>query len=127
VVHLWAWQQRSIARLEAALQDREPVFPRWNPQVNPEAESSTDQINDWIYQANRERPWTEVYQNWQKGFRRLIELGEKIPERDLLDPSRYPWMEERPLALVFLGTYDHHQEHLEKLQAWFEEKTNEQE
>lgn len=120
VAHLRAWQQRSIARLEAALQDREPVFPQWNPQVEPDSDGDTDRVNDWIYQANRERPWLEVYQNWRNGFLRLLELGEQIPEKDLLDSSRYPWMEERPLALVFLGTYDHHQEHLEKLQAWLE-------
>ena len=29
VAHLMAWQQRSIARVEAALLDREPVFPGW--------------------------------------------------------------------------------------------------
>jgi hypothetical protein len=31
IAHLWAWQQRSIARLEAALSNREPEFPKWLP------------------------------------------------------------------------------------------------
>ncbi len=122
MAHLWAWQQRSIARLEAALQDREPAFPKWNPQFDPEVESSTDQVNDWIYRANRDLPWVEVQRNWRDGFLRFLELAEKISEKDLLDPSRYAWMGDRPVALVLLGTYDHHQEHLEMLQAWLEKK-----
>jgi hypothetical protein len=27
IAHLWAWQQISIARMEAGLQDRKPEFP----------------------------------------------------------------------------------------------------
>jgi len=29
IAHLRAWQQRSIARVEAALSDREPDYPDW--------------------------------------------------------------------------------------------------
>ncbi len=121
MAHLWAWQQRSIARLEGGLHDREPRFPQWLPGVDPESEPATDQINDWIYQTNRERPWPEMRQAWQAGFQRFLELGAQFPERDLLDPSRYPWMDGLPLALVLVASYDHHQEHLEKLQAWLQE------
>ena len=119
--HLRAWQQRSIARLEAALSDREPVFPKWLPELDPDSESSTDQINAWIYETNRDEPWPAVHQNWRDGFLRFIELGERISERDLLDESRFSWMEVRPLALVLVSSYDHHQEHLDKLHAWLKE------
>lgn len=118
--HLWAWQQRSIARMQAALHNREPDFPRWHAEIDPNAEGNTDQINDWIYRAYRDRPWSEVHQSWRDGFLKFLESGEGILERDLLDAGRYPWMEERPLAFVLLASYDHHQEHLEKLQAWLQ-------
>ena len=36
IAHLRAWQQRSIARLEAALLDREPEFPRWPEELVPD-------------------------------------------------------------------------------------------
>jgi hypothetical protein len=29
VAHMWAWQQGSVARMEAALQDRQPAYPDW--------------------------------------------------------------------------------------------------
>jgi len=121
MVHLWAWQQRSIARMQAALEGHEPIFPRWNPQLDADAVASTDQVNDWIYQANRGRSWAEVHQMWQDGFLRFLELGGKVAEIDLLDSERYPWLKGNPLALVQLGSYDHHKEHLEKLQAWLME------
>ncbi|MFO7539628.1 MAG: ClbS/DfsB family four-helix bundle protein [Chloroflexota bacterium] len=115
VAHLWAWQQRSIARLEAALADKEPVFPHWQPDIDVDDIGSTDQINAWIYNAYREQAWESVYQNWRDGYLRLLLLAEQISERHLLDSSRYAWLEGYSLALILLATYDHHQEHLEKL------------
>ena len=119
--HLRAWQQRSIARLEAALSDREPIFPKWLPYVDPEVEINTDQINAWIYETHRDESWAIVRQNWDDGFLLLLDLSERISERDMLDESRYTWMEMRPLALILLGTYDHHQEHFDKLLVWLKE------
>jgi len=119
--HLRSWQQRSIARLEAALSDREPIFQKWLPELDPDSEVSTDQINAWIYETHRDESWVTVRQNWKDGFSRLLELGERISERDMMDESRYIWMEMRPLALILIGTYDHHQEHLDKLLAWLKE------
>jgi hypothetical protein len=119
--HLRAWQQRSIARLEAALSDREPIFPNWLPELNPDLEVNTDQINAWIYETHRDESWVTVRQNWKDGFSRLLELGERISDRDMMDESKYTWMETRPLALILIGTYDHHQEHLDKLLAWLKE------
>ncbi len=121
ITHLRTWQQRSLARLEAGLRDRPPEFPQWIPGVNAEDDAATDQVNDWIYRANRQRPWPEVHQDWHAGYLRLIELAQGISERDLLDPGRFSWMGGVPLAFVLLATYDHHQEHLEKLQAWLKD------
>jgi hypothetical protein len=124
IAHLWAWQQRSIARMEAARLNREPEFPRWLPELEPDAEGSTDQINAWIYETYREQPWSKVHQNWREGFQRFLVSAEGISERDLLDDGRYSWLPEYPLALVLLASYDHHQEHLEKLLAWLREHGN---
>lgn len=117
LAHLRAWQQRSIARIEAALHNREPELPQWLPQLDPDEYDNTDQINAWIYATYRDQPWTEVHQQWRAGFLRLLELGEALPEPLLLDSSRFAWMQGHALAFVLIGSYDHHQEHLEKLLA----------
>lgn len=115
IAHLHAWQQRSIARMEAAQHNREPEFPQWLPALDAEAQDSTDQLNAWIYATYHDQPWSEVHQNWRDNFRRFLELAEAMPEPALLDSSRYAWLDGHPLAFVLVASYDHHQEHLEKL------------
>lgn len=119
VAHLMAWQQVSLARLEAGLQNREPAFPKWPNRLNPETEEPLEEINGWIYQTHRERPWSGVYADWRQGFLRLLELGRAIPEEALLAVGRYAWLGELPLAAVLTNSCKHHQEHLEILQGRF--------
>jgi hypothetical protein len=115
IAHLLTWQKRSIARVEAALHNREPEFPQWPANLNPELENDTERINDWIYEINRDLSWLKIHQIWKEGFLRFLELAEPIPEPNLLDAGRYPWLNGRPLAFILLASYDHHQEHLDKL------------
>ena len=124
IAHLRAWQQRSIARMEAARLNREPEFPQWLSGLDPDAEGNTKQVNDRIYETYRDQPWSEVHQQWSEGFLRFLELGEGLSERDLVDGGRYPWLEGHPLALVLIASYDHHREHLEELLAWLQEHRN---
>lgn len=119
--HLWAWQQISIARLEAALSDREPKFPKWVAELQTDWENDINQTNDQIYEICRAKPWPKIYQSWRKGFLKFLDLAAKIPEKDLLDSSKYPWLDSYPLADILLSSYDHHQEHLEKLIGWLKD------
>ena len=121
IAHLYAWQQRSIARTEAALLDREPQFPQWLPGIDPDDYGKTDQTNAWIHATYRDLPWTRVYENWRTGYLRFIQSGEGISEKDLLDSGRYPWLGGHPLVFVLIASYDHHQEHYEILRAWLQE------
>jgi hypothetical protein len=121
IAHLWAWQQRSIARVEAALQDREPAYPPWAPSLDPEGDA-VDPVNEWINTTNQDRPWESVHRDWQEGFLRLIELGEAVPEEDLMDKTKYPWLEGYSLYDVLHGSYEHHHiEHYEALVPWLKE------
>ena len=61
--------------------------------------------------------WTQIYTQWRTAFSHFLELGAALPEPALLDASRYAWLNGYSLADVLLGSYDHHQEHLEKLLA----------
>lgn len=122
LAHLWAWQQRTIARNEAAKVDREPIYPEWPADVNPDAEGSADTINAWIYATYHDQSWPAIYHKWRTGFQRFIDSAAEISERDMLDSDRYTWLDGYSVALVVLASYDHHQEHYEKLQAWFKEQ-----
>ena len=125
IAHLWAWQQRSISRMEAALNNREPEFPIWSEKLDPESEDDLDRINAWIYETYRETPWSSVYKNWREGYLRFLELGEETPEKDLLDPGRYAWLEGQPLSLVLQSSYEHHHiDHYEPLLAWLRQNGN---
>lgn len=115
IAHLWAWQQRTLARAESARLDREPVFPRWPQDINPEEEGATDRINAWIYETCREQSWAEVHQNWKVGFEGLLESAAGVAERDLLETERYPWLKPYSLANYLIASYHHHLEHIETL------------
>lgn len=117
IAHLWAWQQRTLARVEAARQGQEPQMPEWLPGVDAEDEASTDRINAWIFESNHDLSWPIVHEKWRSGYLRLLELADAIPEPALLDSSRYGWMEGYPISFVLVASYDHHQEHLDKLLA----------
>jgi hypothetical protein len=115
LAHLRAWQQLSIARLEAAHFGREPVMPGWPVGPDPDEESQLDENNARIYATYRDQTWSEVYRAWRDGFLRLLALAEVLPEADLLDWAKYPWLHGHAPLDVLRGTYEHHREHLEDL------------
>ena len=124
MTHLWGWQQISIARMEAGTLDREPEFPQWIMELQGIWEENADKTNARIYEINHKKPWFEIHQNWRDGFLRFLELGEPISEKDLLDGDRYFWLKGYSLAFILVASYDHHQEHIEKLLDWLREHAN---
>jgi len=124
IAHLWAWQQISIARMEGGLKGQEPEFPKWIVESVENWEEDADRVNALTFTTQHNKPWSEIYQNWKNGFLRFLELGETISESDLLDGDRYPWLRGYPLAFILVASYDHHQEHLEKLLGWLRQHEN---
>ena len=117
LAHLWAWQQLTQARLKAALQGGEPVFSLWPAELNESAANSPDEINAWIHSFYVSTPWPIIRKDWQGCFQGVLDLAGKLPEREMLDSENYPWLGGYPLINVLIATYDHHQEHYEKLLA----------
>lgn len=118
MAHLLAWQARSVARMEAGLLNVEPNFPDWPEGFDINEEEPVDVINAWIYEKHRDRSWEDVHADWKANFERLIELGEAIPEDQLLEVGRYAWLGEYALVEVLDGSRDHHEEHYEMLMGW---------
>jgi hypothetical protein len=121
VAHMWAWQQASVARADAALHDREPDYPRWWVVMGPDPNEDVDRTNAWIYETNRDKPWPSTYADWKAQFQHYLELLKQIPESDLLQPGRYAWMGSYALAASSMGSMEHHEEHMEILLAWLHE------
>ncbi|MEP6775428.1 MAG: ClbS/DfsB family four-helix bundle protein [Chloroflexota bacterium] len=116
VAHLWAWQQRSVARIEAFLNHSEPQYPKWPQTLVPDSEDeNVDQLNAWIYETNRNKSWPNVHEDWREQFQRLLQLVEEVPQEDLVAPGAHTWMEGYPLSATIEGTYEHHEEHLNEL------------
>ncbi len=124
MAHLWGWQQLSIARLEAARDDREPEFDLWPADLEPESveEDNVDQINAWMVETYSAKPWVDVYADWKAGYLQFLALSETTPEADLFDPDRYSWLEGWPLFRVLEGSYEHHHvDHLLPLMEWLQQ------
>lgn len=113
--HLRAWQQVSIARLEAAQLGREPVMPGWTAGGDPDHEPDLDANNARIHATYRDASWADVHRAWREGYLRLLALAEAIPDHDLYDHAKYPWLAGHTLLDVLRGTYEHHREHLDEL------------
>jgi hypothetical protein len=118
--HLWAWQQISIAWMQGGINHREPEYPRWIVESVGNWEKDSDQVNALTFKHNHQNPWPEIYQMWNNGLLQFLELGNRIPEGELLDGDRFPWLKGYNLAYVLIASYEHHQEHLEKMRDWLD-------
>ena len=119
IAHLMAWQQLSIARLEAAQLNKEPVLPNWLAGSDPDSEEDLEQFNARIHETYHQQPWLSVYQDWRDGFLRFLKLGAEVPDIDLANTERYPWLKGHSLFAVLQGSYEHHHDdHLEPLLVW---------
>ena len=124
VNHLWGWQQISIARVNGGILNREPEFPNWLMSCPGGWDEDTNQTNAWIYKSFHNQSWAEAHTKWRDGFLQLLDLSGTLSERDLLDGDRYSWLNGYSLAFILVASYEHHQEHLDKLVSWLQEHEN---
>lgn len=118
VAHMWSWQQASVARMEAALQDKQPDYPAWWIQRGPDPEADVDGTNALLYRLSKDKPWQVVYFDWKTQFIHYLELTTQISEKDFLQAGRYAWLGNYAIANSSNGSLDHHKEHYEALTEW---------
>jgi hypothetical protein len=122
MAHLWAWQQISIARMEGGLESQEPNYPQWIVESIENWEDDSDRINALTFDKFHEKSWSDIYQSWKHGYIRFLDLGNQFSEPDLLAGGKYPWLNGYSLAFILIASYDHHQEHFDKLKKWLKEQ-----
>ena len=114
VAHLTGWRRRTVRRLRATLNHESEFTTPWPPDLQDDNE-----INAWIYEANRNRPLADVLSDSREVFQQLVDAINAFPDDELNNPQRIAWLEGVPLSgrLVF----DHfHEEHEPDMRAWLD-------
>jgi hypothetical protein len=115
IAHLTSWRLTTAARLEAGLRGGEPAMP-WPAPLDEE--DDLDEINRWFFETNRDKPFAQVVAESRETFERVERAIAALPERDLLEPGRFPWLGGEALGpAVVRGTLEHHREHEPDLRA----------
>ncbi len=114
VAHLTGWRRRSVRRFQALLHHRSEFSPPWPPELRED-----DEINAWIYEANRDRPLADVLSDSREVFQQLVETLDVFSE-DELQGLRHTFglEEEQASGSMFFAHF--HEEHEPDMRAWLE-------
>ncbi len=114
VAHLTGWRRRTVRRFQAAL-NHEPDFPPlWPSELQED-----DEINAWIYEANRDRPLADVLSDSREVFQQLVAAINAFSDDELQNPQRFEWLEGEPLNGKFVFSH-FHEEHKPDMRAWLD-------
>src|SRR5437588_10466621 len=70
VAHITGWRRRTVLRFRAALDPTVDMTPDYPAELDEDDE--VDQINAWIYQANRDRPLADVLNDSHEFLLQLV-------------------------------------------------------
>src|SRR5215217_4116813 len=91
VAHLTGWRRRTVARLQAAQRNEPEPPPPW-----PAHLQTDDEINAWIYEANRGRSVHEVLDESHQVFQQLLAVIEGLPDEVRIDPEYHlVWLDDK--------------------------------
>jgi hypothetical protein len=120
--HLNAWRDLTVARLESATGDKSAPPMPWPDGMSEETDEGTEEINQWFYARDRDKPMAEILAKTSDQFQRIRTALEAIPESEL--ETRYPWFYDLPISNVLKGTLEHlYVEHETTLRAWIAEQS----
>ena len=113
IAHVTAWELELLRWLESAERSQSPNIPEpgeWGPFIQ--------EFNRSGYLMNRDRPLSEVLQDFKEVYERVLSAFQELPE-DLDDPYWSVWYKGEPPWIMF-GTYpEHYREHGEEISAAF--------
>ncbi len=112
VAHLLGWRERMIVRLDAATRGDETPPPPWPAELTED-----DEINNWIYEQNRDRPLADVLADADASYQRLASCVAALSEEDVTASDRFAYLDGQALADIdFFGHL--HEEHEPAIYAW---------
>jgi hypothetical protein len=117
VAHITGWRRRTVLRFRAVLDPTVDTTPPWPAELNGDDADDIDEINDWIYKTNRDRPVADVLHDSREVFQQLVAAIDALSDEQLNDPQRFPWLEgERLTGFLVFGHF--HEEHEPVMRAW---------
>jgi hypothetical protein len=115
VAHITGWRRRTVLRFRAALDPTVDMTPYWPAELDEDDE--VDEINAWMYKANRDRPLADVLNDSREVFQQLVAAVDALSDEQLNEPQRFPWLEGERLTGAFI--FGHfHEEHEPDMRAW---------
>jgi hypothetical protein len=120
IAHVSDWQPWMISRLKAAQRGEPQPTPPWPAQLQTD-----DEINNWIYEANRGRSVREVLDKAQHGFQQLLAAVEDLPDDVRIETLRsdagreyhFVWLNDQRFGPGEF--FDHfHDDHEPDVRAW---------
>jgi hypothetical protein len=113
IAHLTVWNQKLVAQIQAAQGNEPDPPPPWPAHLVDE-----DDINAWIFQANRDRPVRQVLDESHQVFQQLFAVIESLPGDVVIEPDWHlVWVNDQrfPAGEFF----DHfHDDHEADVRAW---------
>src|ERR1700730_5061390 len=114
VAHLTAWRRRSVRRFQALLNHEPDFSPPWPPELRED-----DEINAWIYEANRNHPLADILNDSGVFFQQLVDHLDAFSEDELQDLRRILGLEEDQVSgSMFFAHF--HQEHESDMRTWLD-------
>ena len=114
VAHVTGWRRRSVRRFQALLHHVPDFSPPWPPELRED-----DEINAWMYEANRDHPLADVLGDSREVFQQLLDTLDAFSEEELQDLRRILGLEAEPVSgSMFFAHF--HQEHEPDMRAWLE-------
>ena len=93
LAHLYEWQQMFFRWYEAGLRGEMPAVPaegyKW---------SQLPALNQHIYETYRDLPLDKALRLLCQSHAKTMSLLESLPEADLFQRGKYPWMNQNSLA-----------------------------
>lgn len=116
LAHIAVWEKRMVRWVGEAVRGRVPeMLPpgmTWD---------DLDEWNEQTYQEHRDRPLAGVLADFERSYQEALQVVQVTPEKDLVDPNRFEWLDGEPLwRLVAANTFWHYREHDESIRAWLE-------
>jgi len=114
MAHISAWEGKMrlwVEQIAAGVTpDRPPPGEPW---------PDLDQLNQRIYDDNRDKPLAAVETEFISSYQETLDLVSSMPEEDLIDPQRNEWSGSDPLYFLVGGnTFWHYEEHLASINEW---------